>query len=156
MKHTARLLALSLAAAPALVHGAPGSEFCPLLREFVKSVAPDEDREFAFHTSWGGNFKDDPEPVIFAKRCSHHGYAPAEKVCEDLMRYGSTEFAGYNAKRAITCLSRGTRFANGMELNSGSFSFSYGSANRGALIEIVVQEDPELGGMVFRLLAKGY
>jgi hypothetical protein len=134
----------------------PPSELCKALHEFAKSVQPDEKREIVFRTSWGFNFKDDVEPALFAKRCSHNDYVPAMKVCDYLMEHGSTEFASANVKNAITCLSRKTRFAPLLELNTGEFSFGYGSPNRGALIDISLRDDQEIGGMVFQLAADGY
>jgi len=43
-----------------------------------------------------------------------------------------------------------------MQLHNASFSFSYGSDHRGALIDITLNEDKEIGGMAFRLEADGY
>jgi hypothetical protein len=151
------LVALVVAVAVALpAHASPPPELCKALRDFAESVKPDENREIAFRTSWGSNFKDDSEPAFFAKRCSHNGYEPAKSVCDYLMEHGSTEFAGANVKNAIGCLSRKTHFAPLFELNAGEFSFSYGSPNRGALIDISLRDDKEIGGMVFQLTADGY
>ena len=72
------------------------------------------------------------------------------------MEYGSTEFAGANVKNTLSCLSKKTRFAPLMQLHNASFSFSYGSDHRGALIDITLNEDKEIGGMAFRLEADGY
>jgi hypothetical protein len=122
----------------------------------VASVQPDETREFTFRTSWGSNFKDDPEPAIAAKRCEHGGYNPAKNVCTYLMEYGSTEFTGADVKDAVSCLSRKTKFDRRLSLYLASFHFSYGSDDRGALIDITFKEDPIVGGMAFRLVADGY
>jgi hypothetical protein len=119
-------------------------------------VKPNEKREFTFRTSWGHNFNDDPEEALSAKRCEHGGFEPAKRVCDYLMGHGATEFSGNNVKEAVSCLSRKTRFAPGLEINSGAFSFSYGSDHRGALIDITFAEDDQVGGMVFRLRADGY
>ena len=122
----------------------------------MASVQPDETREFTFRTSWGSNFKDTSEPAIFAKRCQHEGYEPAENVCAYLMEYGSTEFTGEVVKDAVFCLSRKTRFDRRLSLNLASFHFSYGSDNRGALVDITFKDDPVIGGMAFRVVADGY
>lgn len=133
---------------------------CTPLQEFVRSVKPGELREFTFHTSWGSDFKDSPESpsdlVMSAKRCIDHGYAPAKKVCEYLLEHGATEFAGNNVKDALTCLSPKTRFASMVGLHRGSFSLSFGTPNRGALIEMEFDEDQEIGGMAFKFSANGY
>lgn len=134
----------------------PPVELCKALRSFVDSVQPDEKHEFAFRTSWGGNFKDTEEPAFFSTRCVHDGYEPARNVCNYLMEHGSIEFAGSNVKAAISCLSRKTKLAPLMQLHSGTFSFSYDSDHRGALIVITLQEDPVVGGMIFRLEVDGY
>lgn len=157
MKNTARPLAFFLwvAALPA-AHASPPSKLCKVLRSFVDSVKPDEQREFVLRTSWGENFKDAPEQALAAKRCEHNDYEPAKKVCEYLMKSSSTEFSGVNVQDAITCLSKKTRFAPLMQLNYGSFSFSYGSDNRGALIDVTLKKDEKIGGMAFRLAADGY
>jgi hypothetical protein len=158
MKNSAKSIVLTaaLAAFPPSAIASPPAELCAVLRSFVDSVQPKKKREFSFRTSWGENFKDTAEPAFFAKRCVHDGYAPAERVCDHLMEQGSIEFAGSNVKAAISCLSRKTKFAPLMELQSGAFSFSYGSDHRGALVDITLQEDPVVGGMIFRLEADGY
>ncbi len=129
---------------------------CPPLRAFLASVGPDETREFTFHTSWGSNFKDDPDLALRAKRCIHNGYGPAMKICDYLMEHGATEFSDNNVKRAITCLSPKTRFAPGMSLNQGTLTFSHGTSNRGSWVEIEFSADKQLGGMAFHLKADGY
>lgn len=150
------LLFLAAIVWPSLVHASPPPEFCKLLRAFVASVQPDETREFTFRTSWGANFKDDSQPAMGAKRCEHEGYDPAKNVCEYLMEHGSTEFTGVDVKDAVLCLSRKTRFDPRLSLNAADFSFSYGSDNRGALIDVTFNKDTVVGGMAFRLVADGY
>jgi hypothetical protein len=135
---------------------APTSEFCRALRAFVVSVQPDETREFTFRTSWGANFKNAVEPAISAKLCEHEDYAPAERVCAYLMDHGSTEFAGANVKDAVSCLSHKTRFDSRLSLNEADFSLSYGSENRGVLVDVTLKEDAEVGGMTLKVVAHGY
>jgi hypothetical protein len=148
--------AIALAVVLPTAHAAPPAELCKALQGFVESVRPDDKRELAFHTSWGSNFKDAQEPALSAKRCTHNGYDPAKAVCAYLMEHGSTEFTGINVKDSISCLSRKTKFDQMFSLNGGEFSFSYGSDQRGALIDITFKEDEEIGGMVFRVVADGY
>jgi hypothetical protein len=132
-------------------------ELCAPLRAFVASVKPDETKKIEFHTSWGGNFKDEKDNnVIYAKRCNDDGYAPAEAVCAYLMENGSVEFAGRNAKRALTCLSPGTTFAPKMALNRAEISFSYGTDERGSNVTLQLAEDAKIGGMVLTISADGY
>jgi hypothetical protein len=109
-----------------------------------------------FHTSWGSNFKDDEEPVLFAKRCDHGDFDPAKTVCDYLMKHGATEFSGNNAKAAISCLSSQTRIAPGMQVHAISVSFSVGTEDKGSLVDVEFSEDASLGGMVLSITADGY
>jgi len=127
-----------------------------VLRTFIESVQPDEAREFTFRTSWGTGFKDSDNSVLFAKRCEHGGYSPAERVCAYLLKHGSTEFAGATVMAAISCLEPKTSFGNAVALNGGDFSFASGTDARGAQIGITFAKDPVVGGFAFRLVAKGY
>jgi hypothetical protein len=129
---------------------------CKSLRSFIASVNPNETRVLKFRTSWGSNFKDDDEPAFAAKRCEHGGYDPAKAVCDYLMEHGATEFSGNNAKSAVSCLSKQTRVAAGLQIHSVSVSFSVGTENRGSLVDIDFVEDPDLGGMVLSISADGY
>lgn len=132
------------------------TEFCDVLRSFVGSVNPDETKEFVFRTSWGSNFNDTPEIVLFAKRCEHGDYPAAKNVCSYLMEHASAEFAAIAVKNAISCLSPGSNFGNQLTINSGSFSISYGTPDRGSLVDITFSEDSTVGGMAFKLVADGY
>ena len=157
MKIRTQWLATAIAAAALpSAHASPPSELCEMLRSFVESVQPGEVREFTFRTSWGSNFKDVDEPAIAAKRCNFNGYEPAMVVCAYLAEHGSTEFAGINVKNTISCLSRETNFGPTLRLASGDFSLRYGSDDRGALIDISLQQDEKVGGMAFQLTADGY
>ena len=148
-------LMLVLLGTPA-AYASPEPDFCKVLRAFVGSVQPGQTREFTFRASWGSNFKDATESALAAKRCTHNGYGPAEKVCAYLMEYGSTEFTGADVKDAVSCLSRKTKFDRDLNLNEAFFSFSYGSDNRGALIDVSFKPDATVGGVAFRLVADGY
>lgn len=132
------------------------TEFCDVLRSFVGSVKSDETKELVFRTSWGSNFKDTPEAVLSAKRCDHGGYPAAKNVCKYLMEHASVEFAAITVKNAISCLSPGNNFDDQLTINSGSFSISYGSQDRGSIVEIMFNEDSKVGGMAFKLVADGY
>jgi hypothetical protein len=129
---------------------------CGPLIEFAKSVGPNDVRSIAFHTSWGANFSDDPEPVIFAKRCIHGDYKPAQAVCAYLIDHGATEFSGNNAERAISCLAPQTHFGQDVDLNGGEFSIGFGNPERGSNVTIEFAPDATLGGMVLRIKADGY
>jgi hypothetical protein len=157
MKLIARIVIVLLVTvmAPA-AQANPPAELCRALRAFVESVRPDETREITFRTSWGTNFKDATEPAMRAKRCEHGEYEPAKQVCAYLIEHGPTEFSDITVKDSISCLSRKTKFDGQLNINSGEFSFSYGSENRGALIEIYFAEDKVVGGDAFRLVADGY
>jgi hypothetical protein len=129
---------------------------CAPLRKFVESVKPHESKTITFRTSWGAEFKDSEEPSLAEKRCQHDGYDPAKLVCADLMAHGSTEFAGVNARRAVSCLSRETRFAPRMSVHAIAVSFSYGTDDRGSLVDISLAEDEVVGGMALTITAEGY
>lgn len=135
----------------------PPDELCAPLRAFVSSVKPDKTEKIEFHTLWGGNFKDEKDQnVLYAKRCTHDGYAPAKAVCAYLMENSSVEFAGHNARRALTCLSPDTTFGSKIELNRADFSFSYGTDERGSNVSLQLDEDATIGGMVLTIVADGY
>jgi len=138
-------------------HAAIASDnLCGPLRSFVESVAPDETRVLKFHTTWGENFKDSEGLVMGAKRCNHFGYDPAKGVCAYLMKHGATEFAGINAKRAVECLAPGVTFADRIDLHVISLSLTYGTEDRGAIVDITFLEDDEVGGMALSITADGY
>ena len=157
MKHSLFLIGLIAIVGPsqAAVRKAP-DPFCAPLQAFARSVRSDEHHEFTFHTLWGGNFNDSPDPAVFAKRCDHNGYAPAKAVCDYLMENGAVEFSGNNAKHALACLSPGTRFAPLVSLDLGAFSLSYGTPERGSNLTVEFSEDKKLGGMMLRVAADGY
>jgi hypothetical protein len=152
-----RLLSIALVTLSLPVTATAGTDLlCGPLREFVRSVQPGESKVLEFHTSWGGNFKDGSESAIFAKRCNHYGYGPAEAVCAYLMEHGAIEFSDSNLKRAVMCLSPKTRMGSGLSLNSAVISLTYGSPDRGSQVNLEFDEDPQVGGMVLRLAADGY
>lgn len=138
------------------VYAEQSTEFCDVLRSFVGSVKSDETKEFIFRTSWGSNFKDTPETVLFAKRCEHGSYPAAKNVCAYLMEHASAEFADTAVKNAISCLSPGSSLDDQLTINSGSFSISYGTQDRGSIVDITFNEDSKVGGMAFKLVANGY
>lgn len=129
---------------------------CPPLRAFVQSVMPDESKTFEFRTSWGGNFKDSKEPAIFAKRCNHFGYGPAQTVCAYLMEHGAIEFSDNNFKRAVMCLTPKTRLDPGLSVSGATISLGYGNDDRGAHVNLEFVEDTQVGDMVLRVAADGY
>lgn len=149
-------LVIAAITSPAIAKEKP-DPLCAPLRAFVESVKPDDHRELAFHTIWGGDFKDVPAThKIYAKRCIHNGYEPASTVCAYLIEHGAAEFAGNNAERAISCLSPGTTFAPRFNLNTASVSFSYGTDDRGSQVTMDYKDDADIGGMVLRITADGY
>ncbi|WP_222566002.1 hypothetical protein [Novilysobacter antarcticus] len=145
-------VALALTWLPIQAAQAKTDSLCAPLREFVKSVRPDESKTFEFHTSWGRNFKDSAELAISAKRCNHFGYGPAEDACTYLMEHGATEFSDNNFKRAVVCLSPKTRFDSGLSVSDAVMSLSYGSAD----VTLEFSEDSQTGGMVLKVAADGY
>lgn len=132
------------------------AEFCDILKSFVGAVKPDETKEFVFSTSWGANFKDAPEPVLLTKRCEHNDDPTAKKVCGYLIKHASVEFTSVAVKEAISCLSPNSNFDAQLTIKSGSFSVSYGTQERGSIVDITFSEDSMVGGMVFKLAVDGY
>ena len=155
MKHLAIFALASAFVAYQPVAASASDPLCKPLQAFVASVSRGATREAVFYTSWGRGFKGDSDASLYAKRCSHAGYAPAKAVCAALMDSGSVEFPGNNVKRALSCLSA-TRFAERMQLDRGDFRFSYGTENRGENVEISLGEDSSLGAMALRITADGY
>ena len=72
------------------------------------------------------------------------------------MEHGAVEFSGGNAKEAVSCLSRGTTFADMLQMGAGEFDFSYGTDNRGSNVTVKFGEDSQLGGRVLDITADGY
>lgn len=132
------------------------SEFCEILRSFVGVVKSDETKEFVFRTSWGANFKDTSEAVLLAKRCEHNNDPTAKKICEYLMKHTSVEFTSVAVKEAISCLSPNSNFDAQLTINSGSFSVSYGTQERGSIVDFTFSEDSTVGGMALKLAVNGY
>ena len=156
MKRTPIFIVVIIGILQASAVDARTDKLCKPLRAFAASIKPDEKRSLEFHTSWGGNFKDDPEPAIFAKRCTHYDYNPAKAVCTYLMEHGAIEFSNRNLQRALTCLSPKTRFDPDLSLNKADVSFSYGTEQRGSIINVSFDRDSSTGGMVLKIDADGY
>lgn len=130
--------------------------FCLPIRRFVASVDPGDVREFAFHTSWGSNFKNAKEPAFIARQCQHEGYAPARLACQVLMEDGAVEFSNTNAERVVVCLAPDHRWGEHVHLEQGSISLDYGTDDRGSNVSVSYGKDNEMGGMVLRVSASGY
>jgi len=158
MKFTYLLAALLLLALPFSASSARGKQkdqFCPELATFLASVKPEETQTITLRTYWGARQEGD-KLVLGSKSCEHNDYEPGKKFCAYLMKNSSTEFAGYNAKRILNCLSPKPGIAENLQIQSGSFSTSFGSPNRGALVDLQVVPDKEPGEMVLRLQVDGY
>jgi len=149
-------IAFALTWLPSQAALAKTDPLCAPLRAFIESVKPDETKTVEFHTAWGSNFKDSTESAIFAKRCNHFGYGPAEAVCAYLMEHGSVEFAGNNLKRAVMYLSSKTRLDSGLTVSGAAMSLTYGSPDQVANVSLELSEDSQIGGMVLRVAADGY
>ena len=150
------MIALSLFAMLPTAHAAAPMELCKLLRTFAESIPPNSEKEFTYRISWGENFKDSEEPVLGAKRCEHNGYGPARNICSYLMEHGSIESAGVIVMHAVSCLTGKSRFDPSLRIHSANLSFSYGGRNRGALMDLIYEEDKKIGGKALRLGATGY
>ena len=149
-------VSVTLALSSTISAAFPRDPLCAPLKAFAASVKPHETREFQFHTSWGQGFQDSDGFSLFAKRCDHGGYAPAKAACDALLENGSAEFPGLNALRVIACLSPGTRFGRQLSLERLDLALPYGTDQRGSEVTIRLDHDPELGGEVLGIGAKGY
>lgn len=159
MKISVRVMALMLAFGAPIPSSAgeqSDEEICLQARRFLDSVGPGEERAVTLHTIWGGNFRDDTAASVAAKRCTHDGYVPGEELCTFLMTYASIEFPGSNVKAVLGCLLGGKELPLELEIQSGSFSVTYGSGVRGAFVNLSLSEDQEIGGKAFRISASGY
>jgi hypothetical protein len=156
MKNISTVIVALIALLPVSASYAHTDTFCKTIRLFADSIKPNDNRSIEFHTSWGSNFKDSPDPAVYAKRCLHNEYAPAKAVCDYLMKYGSTEFSSRNAERAIICLFPKTQLDSMLSLNKIDASFSYGKDNRSSIINISFNEARDVGGMVLKITAEGY
>ena len=153
----AALLALAIAgaciASPAMGRD---SELCRSLKSFVESVKPDETRTIEFQTSWGAGFKGSSERTMFEKRCIHEEYPPAMNACNLLMKHGAIEFSDQNFSDALSCLSSKTELGSEIQVEQAKVSFSSGTHDRGAHIEISFGWNEEIGGMNLKIQADGY
>ena len=131
--------------------------FCAPIKAFVASVGPDDEpRTLKLRTSWGSNFKDTDEKAIFARRCEHGGYAPAEAACAVLMEHGATEFSSRNFTRVLACLSPKTRFGPGVSFHAGALQVDHGTPDRGNFVQLEFGADEKIGGMVLIVTTDGY
>jgi hypothetical protein len=130
-------------------------DLCAPLREFAVSVKAGERRAVRFYTIWGSNFRDREQAVTGAKRCEFDGYEPARAVCVHLMKSGYIEFAGENAKQAIECFSRKNRFDIQTRVYAISVGIPVERTGGVSRIDIDLQKNEELGGMVLTITANG-
>ena len=155
MKHRVFAVFLGSALFQAQASDARTDALCAPLLAFVNAVQPDETRRLAFHTSWGGNFKNDASPALMAKRCDHEGYEPAQAVCKYLVEHSSAEFADFNLKRALMCLSPDMKI-NSLSFKRATISTHYGTDDRGSFVDFELMEDTKIGGTVLTIVVSGY
>jgi hypothetical protein len=157
MKIISNLTLILLLATPSLACYArdEAGELCSEIESFLASVKPDETRVLTLRTYWGARQEGD-QIVMGSKTCEHNDYEPGKKLCTYLMEHSSTEFAGYNAKRILNCLAPKPGIGPDLNIHSGSFSATFGSPDRGALVDLDVSPDKKPGEMVLRLQADGY
>lgn len=154
---TILIISLLLCACVAHVHGREGRDnlLCAEVRAFLASVKPDETRKITLRTFWGA--KEDGDSIVLgSKTCEHHDYGPGKRLCAYLLQDSSTEFAGYNAKRILNCLAPRPGISEALDIHSGSFSTTFGSPNRGALVDLELAPDEGHGEMTLLLKADGY
>ncbi len=148
-------LALVAAAFAAQARGKQKDSLCAEVKEFLSSVEPDKTRTITLYTFWGAR-EEGEFLVMGSKGCDHNDYDPGKKLCAYLIQNSSTEFAGYNAKRILNCLIPRPGIAAELEIHSGSFSTTFGSPNRGALVDLKIFPGKGDGEMELHLQADGY
>jgi hypothetical protein len=131
-------------------------DLCPILTKYIDSIGVDQKTTIELHTSWGSNFNDDSDDVFAAKRCIRDESSSAKELCSYLMKNSSTEFAGINFKRFLSCLSPKSKIDINVYVNLASIELSYGNEDRGASIELSLEDDEKIGGMVLKMEAEGY
>jgi hypothetical protein len=142
-----------------LVTGVPtavAGGLCAPLQDFVGSVAVGETRELKFHAIVGSNFKDREGPAYGARRCDYGTYEPGKPLCAFLMENSSIESPGHNAKAVIACLSPKTKFAAGSWLYAIAYAVKVGTDARGSRVDVVLSEDPQVGGVTLSIKTTGY
>lgn len=139
----------------ARAQGNPKDMLCAEVDAFLRSVKPDETRILIMRTFWGAREEGD-RIVIGSKSCEHNDYEPGKKLCAYLLQNSSTEFAGHNAKRILNCVMPEPGIPAELEIQDGSFSTTFGSPDRGALLDLELAPDKGRGEMVLRLKADGY
>ena len=70
---------------------------------FANSTAPGTSQAVTLETAWGPS-KNHPD-ALASRDCHNGGYAPGEALCNYLTEHSSAEFATYNFRRALACLS---------------------------------------------------
>lgn len=131
-------------------------KLCSIIGTFIESVAPDATKSIEFQTAWGHNFRGAAEETIFAKRCLHQEDKHAKKVCKYFMEHGAVEFSGTNFKNTLECLSSKTNIDTKVQFEEASVSMSYGSNERGALVDLSLKSDYGIEGMVLKIEVQGY
>lgn len=155
MKLCALAIALIAQVFPARASDVKTDALCEPLLAFVTAVQPDETRRLKFHTSWGRNFKDEATQAVWAKRCDHDGYVPAKAVCAYLLEHSSAEFAGYNLKRAMMCLSPEMNFG-ALSFKHAAISTHYGTEDRGSFVDFELMQNSGDGGTTLIISVNGY
>jgi len=131
-------------------------KLCSAMDTFVESVGPDKSKSIEFHTAWGHNFKGVAEEAIFAKRCIHQDDESAKNVCKYLMEHGAIEFSGTNFKNTLECLSPKTTIDALVQFEDASVSMTYGTDERGAIVDLSLKSNAEIDGMVLKIEVQGY
>lgn len=135
---------------------AGADKLCGYLDAYLKTIGPDKSSTIELHTSWGSNFIGESEEAFAAKRCIRDESPLAKNLCNYLMENSSTEFSGVNFKRFLMCLSPKTKIERDVSFEIAFVSLSWGTDERGSLIELSLKNDKKIGGMVLKLEAEGY
>jgi hypothetical protein len=151
----ATVLAALLVLGPAQAASQPKDALCKELTAFLSSVNPDEKHSITLYTFWGAR-KDGDKIVIASSRCEHGSYEPGTKLCAYLAANTSREFPGHTVSRTLNCLVPDLGLPKELEIHSGSFSSSFGSPDRGALIDIELSPKQDSDEMAFTITADGY
>ena len=72
------------------------------------------------------------------------------------MEHGAIEFSGTNFKNTLECLSPKTAIDALVQFEEASVSMTYGSDERGAIVDLSLKSNAEIDGMVLKIEAQGY
>jgi hypothetical protein len=107
LRYSFTLVGLAVFASACSVTPSKTDELCQKIADFANASASGEFHTVRLTTDWGGVFtkSDDPNDVLIAaKSCQHDEDDAGKALCGYLVENSSTEFAGINYRRALSCV----------------------------------------------------